>query len=80
MCLDLLEERRGRGAVCENSTMGEGGRAEEMERQRATKVEGRGGGLGWGGVEGLVPIWLNHKEYRGQLFVEEIKLGSQAIL
>lgn len=77
MCLDLLEERRGRGAVCENSTMGEGGRAEEMERQRATKVEGRGG---WGGWGGLVPIWLNHKEYRGQLFVEEIKLGSQAIL
>ena len=72
MCLDLLEERRGRGAVCENSTMGEGGRAEEMERQRATKVEGRGG---W-----LVPIWFNHKEYRGQLFVEEIKLVSQAIL
>ncbi|CAD6260056.1 unnamed protein product [Miscanthus lutarioriparius] len=40
-CHNLLEERRGRGAVCENSTMGEGGRAEEMERQRATKIETR---------------------------------------
>lgn len=64
----LREQYHGRGR--------EGGGDGETESYKGRRERGWVGG----GGEGLVPIWLNHKEYRGQLFVEEIKLGSQAIL
>jgi hypothetical protein len=40
------------------------GKGGDRQRQRATEI----------------PIWLNHKGYRGQLFVEEIQLGSQDVI